>query len=73
MAFALPPIDSAAGLAAALAAVAAAAADGTLTAEEALALAQTLTPLTDALAARETEERRRERIAYYAKSRPPGG
>jgi len=72
VALALPPIDSAADLAAALAAVAAAAADGTITAEEALALAQTLAPLTVALAAREEEAQHQRLVAYYAKSTPPG-
>ena len=70
--FALPPIDSAADLAAALAAVAAAAADGTITAEEALTLAQTLSPLVGALAAREAEARQQRLVAYYAKSSPAG-
>lgn len=69
---ALPPIDSAADLAAALAAVAAAASAGTITAEEALALAQTLMPLVGALAARKAEARQQRLAAYYAKSKTPG-
>ncbi|HEV8679232.1 MAG TPA: DUF5681 domain-containing protein [Stellaceae bacterium] len=71
--FDLPAIDSALDLPAALAAIVAAAADGTLTAEEALALAQALAPLPVALEAREKEERLRERIARYLRSRAGGG
>jgi uncharacterized protein DUF5681 len=66
-AFALPAIDNAADLAAALSAIATAAGAGAITPDEALALSQTLAPLVDVLAARDKEERRRELAAYYAK------
>ncbi len=67
VALALPPIDNAGDLAAALAAIAAAATEGAITPDEALALSQTLAPLVGALAARDEEGRRQRLLAAYAK------
>jgi hypothetical protein len=68
---ALPPIDSAADLVRAMAAVAAAAAGGAITPDEALTLSQMADAFARSLAARE-EERRRDRLAaFYAKSAKP--
>ena len=68
VALALPPVGNAGDLAAALSAIAAAATEGAITPDEALALSQTLTPLVGALAARDKEERRQRYAAeYYAR------
>jgi len=68
---ALPPIDSAADLVSAMAAVVAAAASGAITPDEALALTQTAQSFIRPLAARE-EERRCQRIAaFHARSAKP--
>jgi uncharacterized protein DUF5681 len=66
VAFALPAIANAGDLAAALAAIAAAAAEGALTPDEALTLSRTLAPLLGVFPARDEEARRRRLAAYYA-------
>jgi hypothetical protein len=72
VAFALPASDSTADLTAAMAAIAAAAGQDSITPDEALALSQMLEPLVGALAAHDKEERRQELAAYYAKSAGSG-
>ncbi len=61
----LPPIDSAADLARAMAAVAQAAANGTITPDEALALSQMADSFARTLGARDEERRRQRFPAYY--------
>ncbi len=60
--FDLPPLESAKDVASAVAAVAAAAADGVITPGEALALSQVIDTLLRAIAAREAE--RREKVFW---------
>jgi len=68
VALALPPIDSAADLVGAMAAVAAAAGSGAITPDEALALSQMADAFARSLAAREEERRRQRHAEFYAKS-----
>ena len=65
---ALPPIDSAADLVSAMAAVAAAAGSGAITPDEALQLSQMADSIVRALAARAEERRRQRHAEFYAKS-----
>ncbi|HEY8871660.1 MAG TPA: DUF5681 domain-containing protein [Stellaceae bacterium] len=69
---ALPPIDSAADLVSAMAAVVAAAASGAITPDEALTLSQMANSFIPTLAAREEERRRQRHAEFYAKSAKPG-
>jgi Family of unknown function (DUF5681) len=71
---ALPPIDSAADLVSAMAAVAAATARGAITPDEALTLSQMANSFIPTLAAREEERRRQRHAEFYANSAksPPG-
>ncbi|MGH7092155.1 MAG: DUF5681 domain-containing protein [Stellaceae bacterium] len=71
VAFDLPPLVSAADLAAAMAAIAAAAAGGAITPDEAVALAQMIDIFTRAIEAREAERRHDDLVAYYARSKNP--
>jgi hypothetical protein len=70
----LPPIDSAADLVSAMAAVAAAVASGAITPDEALTLSQMANSFIPTLAAREEERRRQRHAEFHANSAksPPG-
>jgi hypothetical protein len=63
---ALPVLDSASDVAAAMAAIAAAATNGAITPDEALALSQTVETFIRALDAREAERREQRRMEMYA-------